>query len=137
MKKQWIPVLLFAMLTAAQADAQTSKAQKGFGVTVVQTQPEFPGGSDSLQSYIQRNLQYPAEAFKARIQGRTYIGFTVTSEGKVTKAKVLKSANALLDEEAMRMISGMPDWKPGTASGKPVNVDYILPIDFILPPAKN
>jgi protein TonB len=36
------------------------------------------------------------------------------------------------DEEATRMVSGMPKWKPGKQNGIPVKVLFRLPITFVL-----
>ncbi len=114
--------------------AQNSgKVQKGFGVSVVQTQPEFPGGSDSLEQFIQRNLKYPNDALLSRIQGRTFVGFKVDQNGKVTDARILSGINQAIDDEALRMVNSMPAWQPGTIAGKPASIQYVLPIDFILP----
>lgn len=116
-----------------QENSAKDKVKAGFGVSVVQVQPEFPGGSDSLQSFLKNNLTYPEQAKQERIQGRVYIGFLVDRKGKIKDAKVLSSVHDILDNEAMRVVKLMPGWKPGTAGGSPVDVQYILPVDFILP----
>ncbi len=107
--------------------------QKGFGVSVVQVQPEFPGGADSLQSFLKANLVYPDSAKYKRIQGRVYVGFLVDRKGRIKDVKLLSGVNKWLDDEALRVVNEMPQWKPGTAGGSPVDVQYILPIDFIVP----
>ncbi len=109
------------------------KVKAGFGVSVVQVQPEFPGGPDSLQSFLKKNLDYPDSAKYNRIQGRVYIGFLVDKKGRIKEEKVLSGVNELLNNEALRVVRMMPEWKPGTAGGNPVSVQYILPVDFILP----
>lgn len=107
----------------------------GFGVTVTQVQPEFPGGPDSLESFLKTNLVYPESARLSHTQGRVYVGFLVDRNGKIAKSRILSSASDDLDKEALRVVNIMPNWKPGTAGGTPVDVQYILPIDFITPPA--
>ena len=138
MKKLIFLLILFIYQTAlAQETVKPTKKdiKAGFGVTVVQIQPEFPGGPDSLESFLKANLVYPETARLSHTQGRVYIGFMVDYKGKIAKQRVLSSATDDLDKEALRVVSIMPDWKPGTAGGSPVNVQYILPIDFITPPA--
>jgi len=119
--------------TPAKKSPRHEKVKAGFGVSVVQTQPEFPGGSDSLLSYLKKNIHYPEQALTNRQDGQVYVGFTIDSVGKVSNARVVSGISAELDSAAIRIIQGMPDWKPGTAGGSPVNVHYILPVDFVLP----
>lgn len=122
--------------TYAQNDknAASPKIQKGFGVTVAQIQPQFPGGEDSLHSFLYQNLVYPEIARLNHTKGRVYVGFLVERTGKVLNPRVLSSATEELDNEALRVVSLMPVWIPGTKGGTPVDVQYILPIDFITPP---
>jgi TonB family protein len=138
MKKLFSFLFLFISITViAQDKSQPAKktTKAGFGVTVTQVQPEFPGGADSLQSFLKNNLAYPDSAKINHIQGKVYIGFLIDYEGKIKNPRILSSASPDLDKEAMRVVSMMPDWKPGTAGGSPVSVQYILPIEFITPPA--
>jgi protein TonB len=60
------------------------------------------------------------------------VNFLVTRTGKIKDVKVLKSVNPLLDEEAVRVISSMPDWKPGSQAGKLVDVQMQVPVEFKL-----
>jgi TonB family protein len=132
-----IVLLVFTITVNAQEKKeQKSKVQKGFGVTVNQVQPEFPGGQDSLQAFLENNLVYPEKAKKEHIQGKVYVGFLVDRNGKIKNPKILSTASEELDKEALRVVAMMPDWKPGTAGGSAVDVQYILPIDFIAPPVK-
>jgi TonB family protein len=126
--------LAAAILAVSVSFAQdTERVKAGFGVTVVQTQPEFPGGPDSLQAFLSNNLTYPREAKLDRINGRVYISFVIDEKGKINNPKVLSGVNSQLDDEALRVVKLMPDWKPGTKANEPVKVQYILPIDFITP----
>ena len=95
--------------------------------------PEFKGGQEAFVRYIMENVKYPDQAKKQGIQGTVYVEFIVTKTGKVTTTRVIKSADPLLDEEALRVISLMPDWVPGkNEDGKPVNVSLALPVAFKL-----
>ncbi|MCX6291860.1 MAG: energy transducer TonB [Bacteroidetes bacterium] len=130
-----------AVLIAAHSYAQNSAPQKkerqrvkaGFGVSVTQTQPEFPGGADSLNSFLKKNTVYPQQAKLNGIHGRVYIGFLVDKAGKLKNIKMLSGVNEDLNNEALHVVQMMPDWKPGTTAGNAVDVQYILPIDFIVP----
>jgi Gram-negative bacterial tonB protein. len=61
------------------------------------------------------------------------VTFIVTSKGKISTPKIKKSLHPLLDLEAIRLVSNMPDWQPGQQDGKPIDVQVMVPIDFKLP----
>ena len=92
----------------------------------------FPGGENAMVTWITTNLKYPAEAVKAKITGKVYVSFMVSKAGKVKNVVVSKSANPLLNAEAIRVISSMPDWKPGSQAGKLVDVQMQVPVEFKL-----
>jgi periplasmic protein TonB len=98
---------------------------------VVEELPEFPGGGgEAMRSWISDNLKYPGEAFNKKVTGKVDIGFLVTAKGKIKDVTVLKSVHPLLDAEAKRVISSMPDWKPGTQHGKSVPVQMKVQVEF-------
>jgi len=99
---------------------------------VVEVAPEYPGGLDSLMKYLQENITYPKDAREANIQGTVYVTFIVEANGSVSSVKVLRGIGGGCDEEAARVVKGMPNWKPGTQRGKPVRVQFNLPVRFIL-----
>ncbi|NPD92493.1 energy transducer TonB [Xylanibacter muris] len=90
----------------------------------------FPGGKEALMNYLAENVKYPAAAEKQGIKGRVVVSFAIGVDGSVTEAKVLKSVNPLLDEEAVRVVEAMPKWIPAKLNGKPVEVKYSVPITF-------
>jgi TonB family protein len=141
MKKTIISVSLLLIMSGAFAQEKgetgKGKVKAGFGVTVVQEQAEFPGGPDSLQSYLTRNLTYPEKSKMDKVSGRVYVSFAISMTGEILNPKVISGISEELDNEALRVVKGMPSWKPGTAGGSPVKVEYILPIDFVLPKGKN
>ena len=94
--------------------------------------PEFPGGTDALLEFMRKNINYPADAREKDIQGRVLVTFIVNKDGSLTEPEVVKSVDPLLDAEALRLISVMPKWKPGTQRGKPVRTKFTLPVNFRL-----
>jgi len=100
--------------------------------TIVEDSPEFPGGQDSLMSYLMNNIKYPHAAMEDAIQGTVYVTFVIETDGAVSHVKVLRGIGGGCDEEAVRVVSSMPAWKPGYQRGKPVRVQFNLPIRFIL-----
>ena len=123
----------FILVAQQPAKKEEQKVKAGFGVSVVQVQPQFPGGSDSLDAFIKRNIKYPTSAVTARIHGRVYVGYQVDHTGKIKNIRVLSGVNTELDNEALQVVQKMPDWIPGSISGSPVDVQYVLPVDFIIP----
>ena len=100
---------------------------------VVEDQPEFPGGMQALMQYLRDNIRYPSISRQNNSQGRAYINFVVNTDGSITDVEVMKSTNDVyLDKEAVRVVSGMPKWKPGKQQGKTVRVKYTLPVMFKL-----
>jgi TonB family protein len=99
---------------------------------VVEEMPEFPGGKDAMAAWIIANLKYPAEAVQAKITGKVYVDFLVSATGKVKNAVIRKSVSPLLNAEAIRVISSMPEWKPAIQHGKPVGVQFCVPVEFKL-----
>lgn len=102
---------------------------------VVENMPEFPdGGMPGLMKYLSANIRYPESAHKAGTQGRVTVQFVVGKDGSIGDVKVIRGVDPTLDAEAIRVISGMPKWKPGTQKGEPVNVKYTVPVMFRLTP---
>jgi protein TonB len=101
--------------------------------TIVEEMPQFPGGGEAaLIKYLQNNIKYPAMARENGIEGIVYVTFVVDKDGKVKDAKLLRGKGAGLDEEALRVVRSMPDWKPGKQNGRNVAVQYNLPVNFKL-----
>ena len=99
---------------------------------VVEEMPQFPGGPAALFEFLSKNIQYPKDAEKAKLQGRVIVTFVVKKDGSITDAKVVKSVAPSLDAEALRVINEMPNWTPGRQGGQPVNVKYTVPLTFRL-----
>ncbi len=99
---------------------------------VVEEMPQFPGGPAALFEFLSKNIQYPKDAEKAKLQGRVIVTFVVKKDGSIADAKVVKTVAPSLDAEALRVINAMPNWTPGKQGGKPVNVKYTVPLTFRL-----
>ena len=106
-------------------DEQNATDDKVFDV--VENMPEFNGGMGALMQYLSHNIRYPEEK---DIQGRVIVRFVVGKDGSISNAQVVKSVHPSFDAEALRIINNMPKWIPGTQNGKPVNVKYVVPINF-------
>ncbi len=99
---------------------------------VVDEMPVFGNTPNALNEYIISEMKYPAEAKEKGIQGKVMVSFIINKTGRVTEVEVVQPVHKLLDDEALRVISSMPDWKPGKNKGSAVNVKFNLPIKFLL-----
>ncbi|MFD1144040.1 TonB family protein [Larkinella insperata] len=118
--------------TSSTSSSSTSANTTGENFTVIEQNPEFPGGMKELGAYLMRTIRYPAEARQNSTQGRVFIQFTVGTTGDIYGLRVKKGIGAGCDEEAVRVVSQMPRWNPGLQNGKPVSTQYVLPIEFVL-----
>jgi len=100
--------------------------------TVVEQQPEFPGGQSAMYAWLGKNIRYPAAASRANVSGRVFVSFVVNTDGSIQDVQVLKGLGFGTDEEAQRVVRQMPKWRPGKQSGRAVRVKYNLPINFQL-----
>ncbi|MFH1322006.1 MAG: energy transducer TonB [Bacteroidota bacterium] len=100
--------------------------------TIVEEMPQFGSGEGDLLNYLQQNIKYPQMAKESGISGTVYVTFVVNPKGEITNVKVLRGIGGGCDKEAIRVVSAMPKWKPGKQRGKPVSVQYNLPVRFVL-----
>jgi protein TonB len=99
---------------------------------VVEDPAEFPGGDRGLYNYINKNVKYPIIAQENGIQGKVYVKFVVNESGKVGGAEILRPVDQSLDKEALRVISSLPNFRPGRQRGRAVKVFYNAVINFQL-----
>lgn len=123
---------LVALMVASVSVAQNQETPEKRVFDVVEKMPEFPGGSAGLMKWLSDNVKYPAKAEEGGIQGRVVCTFVIERDGSVTDVRVARSIDPLLDNEAVRVLSKMPKWNPGTQGGKPVRVKYTVPVTFRL-----
>jgi len=100
--------------------------------TAVEIQPEYPGGEAGLAKFLQKNIRYPSIAKENNIQGKVYIQFVVERDGSLTDIKVIREPGSGTGDEAVRVLKISPHWKPGVQNGKPVRVQFTLPVNFSL-----
>jgi periplasmic protein TonB len=96
----------------------------------VEEPPMFPGGNQGLLRYIAEHTTYPQDALENNIHGRVYVRFVVTADGSVKRAEVIRGLHPSLDEEALKVISALPSWKPGRQNGQAVSVWFQVPVTF-------
>lgn len=102
-------------------------------MVVVETKPSFNGGdANEFSKWVNSRLVYPEKARELGLQGRVTLQFTIGTDGHVSAVKVLKGADPLLDEEAVRVVSSSPQWTPGKQRDRAVKVSYTFPVIFRL-----
>ena len=118
------------------------------------TDPMFPGGDEVMMRYLAQHIDYPRTASNYGLQGQTVVKFLVETDGTISNVRVVANRitvdNRLVfqrlagdekrrireqvleqfAEEAIRVVSGMPKWKPCIRHGIPMKVEYELPINF-------
>ena len=124
-----LAILFFGLNASAQSSTVTSVGPDKAGVyDRVETMPVL---GYQISDYMQSNLKYPAEAMKAKVEGKVIVKFIVNEDGRVSDCSVIKGIGSGCDEEALRVVKNMPAWKtPAMKDGKPVKVYFKLPILF-------
>ncbi|MBK7945803.1 MAG: energy transducer TonB [Flavobacteriales bacterium] len=102
----------------------------------IEQQPEFPGGTEALYKHLGANIRYPEQARTDKAEGTVYVVFTVKANGAIADASIKRGVHADIDAEALRVVKGMPNWKPATSDGKAVDAQMTLPIAFKLEAGK-
>lgn len=112
----------------------TSYDDKGgvYPFTKEEVEPTFKGGIDSFYKFLASNVRYPKEAKKRNIQGKVVLSFIVNKDGTLSDIKVIRGIGGGCDEESVRVLQLSPPWEPGVQFGRPVRVQYNIPLTFSL-----
>ena len=123
---------MMAVLCLMTANAQkTVVSQSNQNVyDQVEQMPEFPGGMPAMIEFLQTNIKYPKDAIKQDVGGKVMVMFVVETDGSISNVRVARKVFPSLDKEAVRVVKAMPKWKPGKEKGRPVRVNFTLPVVF-------
>ena len=128
-----IRLLAILLISLPGFSAQAQPVQTDSIVyTVTQQPPGFPGGIDKFNQYLRKNMHYPRAAQRAGLEGRVFIAFIVSEQGRIEETHILKSLTPEMDAEAVRSVRKMPNWIPGKVNGKPVACRYNVVVNFSL-----
>lgn len=122
----YILFFIFVALICIRANGQQDT---GRIYIIVPQMPTFPG---NLDSYMDDHLQYPQAARNMGIQGTVNVTFVISKTGEISNVAILTSVSPSLDSEAVSVVRKMPPWNPGMKDGKPVRVQFNLPVYFQL-----
>ena len=130
--KKMILLSMMAVLCLMTANAQkTVVSQSNQNVyDQVEQMPEFPGGMPAMIEFLQTNIKYPKDAIKQDVGGKVMVMFVVETDGSISNVRVARKVFPSLDKEAVRVVKAMPKWKPGKEKGRPVRVNFTLPVVF-------
>ena len=138
--KKSIVLMMFALLTCGAAWAQSDRTGKAGApdadtneiFVVVEQDPEFPGGMEALYQWIGANYKWPASARDCDAFGYVYVTFIIEKDGSVSNIRLLRDLGCGHGEAVVEMVQRMPKWKPGKQRGKPVRVQFNLPVKIAL-----
>ena len=120
------------VVSAPVTSAPIEEEEDNVVFQVVEKMPSFPGGDSQLFKFLNDNVKYPVIAQENGVQGRVICQFVVNRDGSIVDVEVVRSVDASLDKEAIRVIKSMPKWSPGQQRGKPVRVKFTVPVMFRL-----
>lgn len=142
MKKRFVFLVLSLLAAIFAVNIQ---AQQAGGLTCVSDKneamhekyAEFPGGVAALYGFISDNITYPEDALAQKVEGIVVVKFSVDTQGVISNVRVKKNLFPSLDNEAIRIVSIMPKWAPGSILKDnecvPIEQVYTLPVVFNLP----
>lgn len=135
MKKTVFAYLLLLLAGFGQnvmAQNEPDADDKELIFTILEVEPEFPGGYAALYQFIAQNLRYPDSARVHGLEGRVVVEFVVDSTGEILNPRIVEDIGGGCGDEVLRVVGLMPRWKPGRASrrGKPVAASFTLPVRF-------
>ena len=128
--KGTIDDLLKGQEAGGDAPQQKQKEEEAPIHTVVEQQPQFPGGEAALLAYVAKNIKCPAIAVEQEIQGTVQLRFVVEANGSIGDVQVVKSLESHCDKEAIRVVKSLPRFIPGKQQGRPVRVWFTLPVRY-------
>lgn len=108
---------------------ETGEGDGDIPFITVEKMPRFNG---DLNTWLRKNLRYPARCAEMGIGGKVFIEFVVEKDGSISSINVVRSADPDLSQEAIRMVKAMPKWIPGMQRDKAVRVRFTIPITFQL-----
>ena len=132
MKKILFTLLASVALLSAKAQTAQTATSDTTVYSVVEKLPEFPGGMNTFNRYLQDNIHYPAVAKQNGTHGRVLLSLVIEKDGSVSHVKVSKGVSPEIDREAVRVVNASPKWAPGMEKGNVVRVSYTLPVYFDL-----
>ena len=117
-----------------EAGAYEQGGERVYSPYEVDEAPQFFKGDAStfLNEWVYTYLRYPDIPLSQGIQGTVTVEFVVEKDGRVTNVRAVRGDDQYLEDEAVRVVSASPKWKPGVLGGQKVRVKYSVPVEFRL-----
>lgn len=121
-------IYLLTILTLSTIDVmgQTDKETGDIFIDPVEYSASFPGGVDSLKSFIKKNLKQPTE----KQTGRVFVAFVINKDGTTSDFEIVRGLTKECDEKALEVLKKMPKWTPGMQQGIAVRQRFVMPVIF-------
>jgi TonB family protein len=110
----------------------TSSQDNGPVYMLCENMPEFPGGEKAFNEYMRNNINYPKAAVTDKKEGRVVVKFIINPNGEPVDVEIIRKQTPEMNDECIRVVKGMPKWKPGILDEKPVSVSYNVTVRFLL-----
>lgn len=101
----------------------------------VDVKPMFLNSQDPrtfMERWVYQYVKYPKYALDNGIQGTVLVDFIIDEKGEVQDVKVARGVHQSLDDEAVRVVSASPKWRPGRHRGKKTKVALTVAVEFRL-----
>lgn len=133
-KNKFLILSIMAMVALCSCKTTSKVAQADDEIiTVTETLPEFPGGTEQMMAFLSKHVKYPAAA-KGE-QGVVPVRFVVEKDGSLSNFEAMtvldRKVHPALVKEAIKTVKKMPKWSPATNGGKPARCYITIPIRFI------
>ena len=106
-----------------------------FAYSDVDVKPMFlnsPDPATFMERWVYQYVKYPKYAAENGIQGRVLVNFVINEKGEVQDVSISRGVHYTLDDEALRVVSASPKWRPGRFHGKKVKTAMTIAVDFKL-----
>lgn len=125
-EKKWIEI-------RPDFESMRKRFENTNGIQGFNSQAKFYNGIEGLNKYIQESINYPNIAKRKKIEGSVIVEYTVNTKGEIENPIILESSNEIFNDEAIRIISNMPKWRPALNSkNEKISMLYSQMITFSL-----
>jgi protein TonB len=97
--------------------------------------PIYIGGMKAMREFISKNIKYPPEALKNKIEGSVHLSYEIDYKGNVIKSTVISGLGYGCDEESKRLVGLLKFEIPKNPRKLKVKFTKKLKINFKLPKA--
>ncbi|MGM0377337.1 MAG: TonB family protein [Bacteroidota bacterium] len=130
--KRWYLLFLLVFAVGMTGNIDDVDAQNIEVKTEVDRAPKFKGKPSKTGKFFDKYLSYPEEARLKMIEGVVDVSFIVSEDGKLLEPDIEKGEDPLLDNEALRVVSKMEEWRPAKKDGEKVDARMVVSVPFRL-----